>query len=178
MTPVDRGAATNRLAALAAAMLLGGCAAMQTYDQAGRYVAPGGVGDQQRAAALADLQREQVRTAALQEERLQREREIARSDERLKALEQDIGRQNRQLAEAVGARRVSQQRAAELQREMDAVRNEMQQIDRQNRAAQAAAAANAPPDPAAERAKQDRLKALEARKAALEATLVQLGTRR
>lgn len=149
---------------------VGGCAAMETYNQAGRYVAPGGVGDQQKAAAQTDLKAAREQNSSLQLDVAQREREIQQVNERLRAAEADLDTQTRALDAAVKARRVSQAKAEPIRKEIEGIRVEMQKIDAMNKATVAAR-----PDPAADEAKRKRLADLDARRKALEATLVQMG---
>lgn len=158
------------IAVLAAVAALGGCAAMDAYNEAGRYVAPGGVGDQQKAAAQADLQAALQQNTNLQIDVAQREREIQQVNERLRAAETDLASQIRALDAAVKARRVSQARAEPIRKEMEDIRLEIQKIDALNKAAVATR-----PDPAADEAKRKRLADLHARLKALEATLAQAG---
>ncbi len=177
MTPTHRcrpAGALRRAALAAAAWALAGCAAIQAHDNATTYVRPGGTGDQQKAAAAVEIQRARAQNIALQDEKLQRERELKRTEDRLRDMEAEVARQDKALADALRAKQVSQARANDLKREMDNIRSEMQQIDLQNKAAAIGKA-----DPAADRAKEERLKALEARKKSLETSLAQLvGTKR
>jgi chromosome segregation ATPase len=168
-----RSVATACRLVLAAAslLILASCAAVKANNNAGDYVRAGGVGDQQKAAAVADLQRARTQNTVLQEEKLQRERELKRTEDRLRDMEAEVVRQDRLLADALKARQVSQQRANELKREIDAIRVEMQQLDLQNKSAAFGKA-----DPAADKAKEERLRVLETRKKALEASLAQLVT--
>lgn len=146
-----------------------GCAAVEAHSRAGEYVKAGGVGDQQKSAAQVDLQRARTDNLLLQEEKVRRERELQDTENRLRTMETEVARQEKLLADAVGARQLTQQRSAELKRELDAIRSEIRQLDLQNKSA-----AIGKPDPVADKAKQERLRALEARKRALEASLAQL----
>lgn len=155
---------------LVAVTVIGGCAAMDSYNQAGRYTAPGGGGDQQKAAAQAELQNARQQSAGLQADVALRQREIQQINERLRASEFDLAAQSRALDEAIRARRVSQAQADPLRKEIENIRIEMQKIDALNKATAAAK-----PDPAADEAKRKRLADLDGRRKALEATLAQMG---
>jgi hypothetical protein len=158
------------MAVLATVAVLGGCAAMDSYNQAGRYVAPGGVGDQQKVAAQTGLQAAHKENTDLQVDVAQREREIQQVNERLRTAETDLAAQTRALDAAVKARRVSLARAEPIRKEMEAIRGEMQRIDALNKAAVAAR-----PDPVVDEQKRKHLADLDARRKALEATLAQMG---
>ena len=158
------------LALAGACGLLPGC---ETYQDAKRNIAPGGQLQVDTAAARADLQSQQAQRTALEDQKLQRERELERNDKRLRAMEADLAKENKALNDALAAKKVSEQRYKQLKSEMDSIRQEMQQIDLQNKGAAMAA-----PDPKADAAKEERLRKLEARKKELETALAQLVGRR
>jgi hypothetical protein len=143
---------------------------MDTYKQAGRYTAPGGEGDQQKAMAQAELQRARQQSAGLQADVQQRQREIQQVNERLRAGEADLVAQSGALDSAVRARRVSQAQADQIRKEIEDIRIEMQKIDALNKAAVAAR-----PDPTVDETKRKRLADLDRRRKALEDTLGKMG---
>ena len=148
----------------AATLLLVGCA--NAYLDAKRNVAPGGQQSQDIAAAKTDLTSAQAANASLSDQKLQRERELDRNNKRIRAVEADLRKQDVALSDAVKAKQVSQTRAAELKKEMDSIRAEMQSVDMQNKGD-----AFGQPDAKADAAKEARLRALEQRKKDLEAAL-------
>jgi chromosome segregation ATPase len=158
------------LALAGACLLLQGC---ETYQDAKRNVAPGGQLQVDTAAARADLQRQQTQRTVLEDQKLQRERELERNDKRLRAMEAELAKENKALNDALAAKKVSEQRYKQLKAEMDSIRQEMQQVDLQNKAS-----ALGPADPKADAAKEQRLRQLEARKKELETALAQLVGRR
>lgn len=160
----------NALALAGACWLLQGC---ETYQDAKRNVAPGGQLQVDTAAARADLQSKQTQRTVLEDEKLQRERELDRNDKRLRAMEADLAKENKALNDALAAKKVSEQRYKQLKAEMDSIRQEVQQIDLQNKGGALGA-----PDAKADAAKEDRLRKLEARKKELETALAQLVGRR
>lgn len=164
------GATQRALCALAAALSLSGCA---TYMDARSAVAPGGRIDQQRTAAQGDLQAARAENVRLSDEKLQRERELERNDRRIRAMEEDLRKQDQQLAAALKSRKVSQARYEELKREMDRIRAEMQSVDLQNKGD-----SFKPADAKADAAKEQRLRDLERRKKELEGALAQLAAGR
>ena len=163
--PAGKFRRSSAALAAALALVLSGCA---TYQEAGRYVAPGGKGDQEIADNKRNLERERAQNTALQDEKLQREREVKRMDDRLRAMRADLGRQDQALAALRRDRKLTEQRYSALKKEMDAVRSETQQLDLQHQGDLGAASS------AETAAKQKRLQALEARKQALEASLAQV----
>jgi DNA repair exonuclease SbcCD ATPase subunit len=158
------------LALAGACWLLQGC---ETYQDAKRNVAPGGQLQVDTATARADLQRQQTQRTVLEDQKLQRERELERNDKRLRAMEADLAKENKALNDALAAKKVSEQRYKQLKSEMDSIRQEMQQIDLQNKGGAMGA-----PDAKADAAKEDSLRKLEARKKELETALAQLVGRR
>jgi chromosome segregation ATPase len=158
------------LALTGVCLLLQGC---ETYQDAKRNVAPGGQLQVDTAAARTELQRQQTQRTVLEDQKLQRERELERNDKRLRAMEAELAKENKALNDALAAKKVSEQRYKQLKSEMDSIRQEMQQVDLQNKAS-----ALGPADPKADAAKEQRLRQLEARKKELETALAQLVGRR
>ena len=157
-------------------VLAGACGLLQgceTYQDAKRNVAPGGQLQVDTAAARTDLQRQQTQRTVLEDQKLQRERELERNDKRLRAMEDDLAKETKALNDALAAKKVSEQRYKQLKSEMDSIRQEMQQVDLQNKGGALGA-----PDAKADAAKEDRLRKLEARKKELETALAQLAGRR
>jgi hypothetical protein len=155
----------------AALLLLGGCA--NTYLDAKANTAPGGQQSRDIAAAQTELATAQQQNVRLSDEKLQRERELKRNNDRIRAMEADLRKQDVVLADALKAKQVSSARHAELKREMDSIRAEMQSVDMQNRGDAMAAT----PDPKADAAKETRLRDLEKRKKELEGALAALAKR-
>jgi chromosome segregation ATPase len=161
-----------RFTVLCMSLLLGGCA-NNAYLDAKRNTAEGGQQSRDIAAAKTELATAQAQNVHLSDEKLQRERELDRNNRRIRALEDDLRRQDVALTDALKAKQVSQTRYNELKREMDAVRAEMQSVDMQNKGDAMAASS----DPKADAAKEARLRALEKRKKELEDALAQLAKR-
>jgi len=158
------------LALPAALLLLGGCA---TYMDAKQNTAAGGQQSRDIAAAKTELATAQQENVRLSDEKLQRERELKRNNDRIRAMESDLKKQDQVLADALKAKQVSSTRHAELKREMDSIRAEMQSVDMQNRGDAMAKTA----DPKADAAKEARLRDLEKRKKELEVALAALTKR-
>lgn len=158
---------------LPALLLLGGCAATGAYMDAKDNTRAGGRQEQQIAAARTDLTTAQGQNTQLQDAKLQRERELERQDKRIRAVEEDLRKQDAALANALKGKQVTQARYNEIKREMDAIRSEAQAVDMQNRGDALAKTS----DPKADAAKEARLKELERRKAELEGTLSALAKR-
>lgn len=156
-----------RLAALAAALLLAGCA--NTYLDAKRNTAAGGQQERDIAAAKTDLASAQAQNASLSVQKQQRERDIEANNRRIRTLEADLKKQDAALASALKSKQLSQTRYNELKKEMDAVKAETQSVDLQNKGDAFAA-----PDAKADAAKEARLKDLERRKKDLESALAAL----
>jgi len=159
------------IAVVAASLLLGGCA-NNAYLDAKRNTAAGGQQSRDIAAAQTDLQVAKAENISLGDQKLQRQRELERNDRRIRALEGDLRKQDAALAEALKAKRLTSARHAELKREMDTIRAEMQSVDMQNKGDAFAQA-----DPKADAAKEARLRELERRKKELEGALSQLAKR-
>ena len=154
-----------------ALLLLGGCA--NTYLDAKANTAAGGQQSRDIAGAQTDLATAQQTNVRLSDEKLQRERELKRNDDRIRAMQADLRKQDVVLADALKAKQVSSSRYAELKREMDSIRAEMQSVDMQNRGDAMATTS----DPKADAAKEARLRDLERRKKELEGALAALTKR-
>jgi chromosome segregation ATPase len=157
---------------LPAALLVGGCAA-NTYLEAKANTAAGGQQSRDIQTARTSLESAQTQNVQLQDAKLQRERELDRQDKRIRALEDDLKKQDAALAGALKAKQVTQARYAEIKREMDSIRSEMQSVDMQNLGDKMSRTA----DPKADAAKEARLRDLERRKKELEGTLAALAKR-
>lgn len=158
----------SSLSLACAAVLLGGCAA-NTYLDAKRNTAAGGQQERDIQTAKTELATAQSQNVSLSDQKLQRERELERNNKRIRAMEADLKTQDQALASALKARKLSQTRHAELKREMDSIKAEMQSVDMQNKGDAFGA-----PDPKADAAKEARLKELERRKKELETALAAL----
>lgn len=152
------------LLACASLLWLAGCT--NTYLDAKRNTAPGGQLQRDITAAQAEVATAKAQNVTLSDQKLQREREIERNDKRIRALEQDLRVQDKALADALKAKKISQARHAELKRQADTLRRDTQSADLENRGASLTA-----PDAKADAAKEARLKDLERRKKDLEAAL-------
>jgi hypothetical protein len=161
---------TRCAVAIAALAALSGCA---TYMDAKSNTAAGGQQSRDIAAAKTELSAAQAQNVRLSDEKVQRDREIKRNNDRIRAMETDLRKQDALLADALKAKQVSSSRHAELKREMDAIKAEMQSVDMQNRGDAFAAS----PDPKADAAKEARLRDLEKRKRELEGALAALTKR-
>jgi hypothetical protein len=159
------------LGVVAAALVLAGCA--NTYLDAKRNVAPGGQQSKDIAAANAELEAARAQNVSLSDQKMQRERELERNDKRIRTLESDLRQQDAALASALKSKQLTQARYADLKREMDSIRAEMQSVDMQNKGD-----IMAPPNPKADAAKEARLRELERRKKELEGALAQLAVKR
>jgi hypothetical protein len=153
----------SSLWAATALLWLSGCA---TYLDAKSDTAAGGKQQRDIAAAKAEVASAQAQNVSLSDQKLQREREIERNDKRIRALEQDLRVQDQALAAALKNKKISQARHAELKRQADALRQDTQSADLENKGASLAA-----PDAKADAAKEARLKDLERRKKDLETAL-------
>lgn len=151
--------------------LMSGCAS--TYMETRRENAPGGVLDQKKAAAQQDLTTARQQNVDLTDATVQRRREMERMDARLKAVNNDLRQSDVDLNEALRAKRVSQERYNQLKRQLDAVKNESQSLELDNKAALVGK-----PDPAAEAAKRARLAELEKKKADLENAFKQMNVKK
>jgi GrpB-like predicted nucleotidyltransferase (UPF0157 family) len=149
-----------------AALLLAGCG---TFMEARENIKPGGMIDQQKATARTDLKAAKAEQIRLTDERSQREAELKRNDDRIRAVQADLQQQEQALQRALAANKVSQSRYDELKRELDKVKAESQSVDLQLKSV-----AFKPADPKADAAKEERLRALERRKAELEKQLAQV----
>lgn len=156
------------LAIACATLLLGGCAA-NTYLDAKRNTAAGGQQERDIQTAKTELATAKSQNLSLSDQKLQRERELERNNKRIRAMEADLKAQDQALASALKAKQLSQSRHAELKREMDSIKAEMQSVDMQNKGDAFGA-----PDPKADAAKEARLKELERRKKELETALAAL----
>lgn len=107
------------LASLLPVLLTAGCA---TYIEARNNVAPGGLIDQQKAAASRELDTAQAQRAALQQRRAEQEAQLARMDDQLRRLQSEQRVQQQQLSKALQARRISQARHDELRKEIESVK--------------------------------------------------------
>ena len=160
----------GRLAALLGAALLAGCAG-NPYIDAKRRTAAGGELDQQQAAADARLADEQRRNVALQGQKTSVDTEVARNAQRIGALQNDLKRQDAQLAAALKARQVDKTRYDQLKRQLNDLQADTQRADMDNRGAALSKS------PGADAAKQAELADLEKRKKALEDALAALTKR-
>lgn len=158
------------VAALFAALLLGGCSNIPYLDAKAR-TRSGGELDQQQAAAQSDLDQQRQRHTGLSDAKTKRDAEIARDNRRIAALDKDLKAQDRQLAAALKAQRVDQARYNDLKRQLDAL-----QADTET-ARQDQARAAASPDGPGDTAKAAKLAELEQRKKSLEEALGALTTR-
>jgi hypothetical protein len=163
MQPMLHNPRPCALVACATLLWLSGCA---TYLDAKSDTAAGGKQDREIAAAKTELASAKSQNVTLSDQKLQREREIERNDKRIRALEQDLRVQDQALAAALKNKKITQARHAELKRQADALRQDTQSADLENKGASLAA-----PDAKADAAKEARLKDLERRKKDLEAAL-------
>ena len=158
---------TRRLWVLPAALLLGGCAAINTYLDAEDYTRAGGRQSQEIAAARTQLVTAQTQNVQLQDAKTQRERELERQAERIRAMEDDLSKQEAALTSALKASQVTQVRYTEIKRAMDSLLGEIKLVAMQNRGD-----ALTPADPKADAAKETVLRDLERRKQELEGVLL------
>jgi septal ring factor EnvC (AmiA/AmiB activator) len=117
----------QRLAALLlVGVVMGGCAQMQAYQDAGRFVAPGGRGDQEIAAARTRQQTEEQRRLNLATEQEALNAEIRAMRQEMAALNRRRAAIDLQLADAVRASRVAE-------RDARRIADEIRSIERENR---------------------------------------------
>lgn len=104
---------------------ISGCAQMQAYEEAGRYVAPGGRGDQDIAAARARQQAEEQRRGQLNAEQAALDAEVRAAKQEMGTLAQRQALLDRQLADAVRDNRLAGQEARRMS-------SRIQDLQRQN----------------------------------------------
>ena len=144
--------------ALVAVLLCSGCA---TYLEARRNTAPGGAQEVAIGQATVMLAGEAGRRAVLQDRAAEQQALLQAQSERMARLEGELADVERALDGVRAAGRVSRTRAAELQKQLAALRAAARSVE-------PSAAAAADPDRLA------RLAELESRKATLEAELARL----
>jgi chromosome segregation ATPase len=159
--PSSRGAAAL---AVAASLALAGCAAYTGADKRIRDTKA------KTEAEKTTLATEKAKNVELQDKQTQIDRENERVGKRIAEVEKERVKLAASLDEALKARKVTTARHAELKRELDSIQAETQSLDLQHKGD-----AVGKPDPAAQAAKEKRLKQLEERKKSLETTLQQLG---
>jgi chromosome segregation ATPase len=115
---------------LVASIWISGCAQMQAYEEAGRYVAPGGRGDQDIAAARARQQAEEQRRVQLNAEQAALNAEVRAVRREMGALAQRQALIDRQLADAVRANRLADQEAQRISGEIQALQKQNELLDR------------------------------------------------
>jgi hypothetical protein len=110
--------AGSKATLVAACLTVAGCAQIQAYDDANRFVAPGGRGDQNIAAASSRQQAEVNRRNQLAAEQAQLDFEMQAVRNETAALSQRQSVIDAQLAQAVAQNRTTRQEAERLKSEM------------------------------------------------------------
>lgn len=149
---------------LTALLLLSGCAA---YTKAGERTR---ATERQTVEEKRTLEADKAKNVRLQDQSTQLDRENERVTKRIAAAQDELRKQDVALKSALSAKKVTQARYNDLKTELDSIQAEAQSLDLQHKGD-----AVGKPDPAAQGAKEKRLKQLEDRKRNLETALQQLG---
>lgn len=108
---------------VATLLLTGFLGSACTYIEERRDLMSGGP-QRREAAAQAELDAERQRASGLAAQKAQRERELDEINGRLKRAQASLDQQNRRLAAALEARRISKAKHDELKRSIDALKSD------------------------------------------------------
>lgn len=160
----------SRFSGILVITLLVTSCATNPYTDAKRRTAAGGENSVRLTEAQVRTDKANIDKTLLEDKVLQSDRDIERNARRIASAEADLINNDKQLASALQSRKISQARHDQLKREVDGLRAEVQRADLDNQAR----GMSRNPNPAADAAKEARLKDLEKRKKELEDTLAKL----
>lgn len=148
--------------ALAGASLVAGCATTSAYNDAKQYVEPGGKGDRDIAQAKDRLDRERAAQSSLQASAASNQAKLASLNQKIGESQRDLKAQEDRLAAAQRDRKISKADHDRLAQELSAVQRDLDRL----KAASAQASSGGKASSVQEQ--EQRLAALQKRKAELE----------